>query len=230
MVRADREQGQHGFHQQGTYGFGLDTKKKTLRASEQKEAERCAWRKQAADLPVSDLVFVDETGTTIAMTRLYAYAPRGSRAVGKVPRNYGANMTLIASMSLQGMGPAFILDGSADKTAFEIYVDQILAPSLRAGQIVIVDNLSIHLGAKVKQTIEAKGCRLLFLPAYSPDFSPIEEAFSKLKAILRRIGARSRQALQEALAQALALLTAADALGWFTHCGYPPSVLDERGQ
>jgi transposase len=181
-------------------------------------------------LPASELVFVDETGTTIAMTRLYAYAPRGSRAVGKVPRNYGANMTLIASMSLQGMGPAFILDGSADHTAFEISVEQILALSLREGQIVILDNLSIHLGAKVRQAIEARGCRLLFLPAYSPDFSPIEEAFSKLKALLRRIRARSRQALQEALAQALDLITVADALGWFTHCGYPPSILDERVQ
>jgi transposase len=181
-------------------------------------------------LPTSKLVFVDETGTTIAMTRLYACAPRGSRAVGKVPGNYGANMRLIASMSLQGMGPAFILDGSAESTAFEIYVEQILAPSLREGQIVILDNLSIHLGAKVKQAIEAKGCRLLFLPASSPDFSPIEEAFSKLKAILRRIGARNRQALQEALAQALDLITAADALGWFTHGGYPPPVLDERVQ
>src|SRR5438552_319064 len=110
--------------------------KKTLRASEQQEAERVAWRKQAADLPSQDLVFVDETGSHIAMTPVYAYAPRGERAGGKVPRNYGAIMTLIASMSLAGMGPAFILDGAADSTAFEIYVEQLLAPSLREGQIV----------------------------------------------------------------------------------------------
>jgi transposase len=130
-------------------------------------------------------------------------------------------MTLIASLSLQGMGAAFMLDGAADSAAFEVYVEQILAPSLHAGQIVILDNLSIHQGARVRQAIEARGCRLVFLPAYSPDCSPIEEAFSKLKSILRRVGARTREALQEAIATALTLITAQDALGWFTHCGYP---------
>lgn len=181
-------------------------------------------------MPSLDLVFVDETGTHIAMTPLYAYAPSGQRARGKVPRNYGATMTLIASLSLQGMGPAFVLDGAADSAAFEIYVEQILAPRLIPGQIVILDNLSIHQGPGVRQAIEAKGCRLLFLPAYSPDFSPIEEVFSKVKTFLRRQGARTREALQEALAQALDLISEADALGWFTHCGYPPPVLDERSQ
>jgi transposase len=177
-----------------------------------------------------DLVFVDETGSHIAMTPLYAYAPRGQRAFGKVPRNYGAIMTLIASLSMQGMGEALILDGAADSAAFEIYIEQVLAPSLHAGQIVILDNLSIHLGSRVKQAIEAKGCRLLFLPAYSPDFSPIEEAFSKLKTFLRREGARTREALQEAIAQALTLITEQDALGWFLHCGYLPPVASEMAQ
>jgi transposase len=217
-------------YQSGQDGFGLDAKKKTIRASEQKEAERAAWRTQAADLPSQDLVFVDETGSHIAMTPLYAYAPRGARAVGKVPRNYGAIMTLIASMSLTGMGPAFVLDGAADSAAFEVYIEQVLAPSLKPGQIVILDNLSIHLGSRVKQAIEAKGCRLLFLPAYSPDFSPIEEAFSKLKTVLRRVGARTREDLQEAIAAALDLITVQDALGWFTHCGYPPSRSTEMAQ
>jgi transposase len=176
------------------------------------------------------LVFVDETGSHIAMTPLYVYAPRGQRAYGNVPRNYGAIMTLIASMSMQGMGEALILDGAADAAAFEVYIEQVLAPSLRPGQIVILDNLSIHLGSRVKQTIEARGCRLLFLPAYSPDFSPIEEAFSKLKTFLRRQEARTREALQEAIAQALTLITAQDALGWFLHCGYPPPTAGETVQ
>ena len=222
--------GESGQHQSRQNGSGLDAKKKTLRASEQNETARAAWREQAAHLCHQDLVFIDETGSHIAMTPLYAYAPRGQRAIGKVPRNYGANMTLIASMSLQGMGEALILDGAADATAFEIYMEQILAPSLRPGQIVILDNLSIHLGSRVKQAIEARGCRLLFLPAYSPDFSPIEEAFSKLKASLRRVGARTREDLQEAIAQALTLITAQDALGWFTHCGYPPPPPSEKDQ
>jgi len=230
LQRNARHRGQSGQYHPCKTGLGLDAKKKTIRASEQKEAERAAWREQAAHLESSDLVFVDETGSHIAMTPLYAYAPRGQRAYGKVPRNYGAIMTVIASMSLSGMGPAFLLDGSADSAAFEIYVEQLLAPSLRPGQIVVLDNLSIHQGPRVRQAIEARGCRLLFLPAYSPDFSPIEEAFSKLKTFLRRVSARTREALQEAIAQALDLITATDALGWFTHCGYPPPVLDQEVQ
>jgi transposase len=170
---------------------------------------------------------VDETGSHIALTPLYAYAPRGQRAVGKVPRNYGANTTLMASLSRQGMGEAFILAGAADAVAFELYIEQILAPSLHRGQIVIMDNLSIHQGRRVRQAIEAKGCQLLFLPAYSPDLSPIEEAFSKLKTYLRRVGARTHQALIDAITQALLTVTAADARGWFTHCGYPTPLQSE---
>ncbi|WP_126602002.1 IS630 family transposase [Dictyobacter aurantiacus] len=201
--------------------LGWTRKKKSLRASEQDDAARAAWREQAKKLPTQDLVIVDETGTQINMTPLYAYAPRGERAVGRVPRNYGANLTLIASLSLEGMGEAMLLDGAADGVAFEIYVEQILASSLRPGQIVILDNLSIHLGPRVKQAIEERSCQLLFLPAYSPDFSPIEGAFSKLKTLLRRVGARTREALQDAIIQALPSITAQDALGWFLHCGYP---------
>ena len=120
------------------------------------------------------------------------------------------------------MGEALILEGSADSTVFEIYIEQILAPSLHAGQIVVMDNLSTHTGEKVRQAIEARGCQLLFLPSYSPDLSPIEEAFSKLKAFLRCVGARTPEALQEAIGQALLTITDQDALGWFTHCGYLP--------
>jgi transposase len=208
----------------------LDAKKKILRASEQDEAERAAWRERAKHLTTQDLVVVDETGSRINMTPLYAYAPKGERAVGKVPRNYGTNLTLIASLSVHGMGEAMLLDGSADGTAFETYIEQILAPSLRPGQIVILDNLSIHLGPRVEEAIEAQGCRLLFLPAYSPDFSPIEGAFSKLKAILRRVGARTREALQDAIIQALPTITPADALGWFRHCGYPTPEIERTAQ
>src|SRR5713226_739291 len=222
--------GEYGQHQSRQSCPGLDAKKKTLVAREQDERARAAWREQARQLASQDLVFLDETGSHIAMTPLYAYAPRGQRAIGKVPRNYGANMTLLASLSMHGMGEALILDGAADTATFEVYIEQILAPSLRPGQIVILDNLSIHLGSQVKQAVEAKGCRLVFLPAYSPDFSPIEEAFSKLKTFLRRVGARTREDLQEAIAQALTRITAQDALGWFTHCGYPSPVTPEVEQ
>ena len=172
----------------------MDTEKKVLQASERKEEERRQWREQTQELDARKFVFLDESGSNIALTRLYARAPKGKRAHGSLPRNRGKNMTLIASLSLQGLGESLILDGSANAEVFEIYVEQILAPSLQPGQMVIMDNLSIHKGEKVRQLIEARGCQLLFLPAYSPDLSPIEEAFSKVKAVLRRIGARTREA------------------------------------
>ena len=136
-------------------------------------------------------------------------------------------MTLLASLSLQGMGEALILEGSADTSVFEIYMKQILVPSLQVGHIVVMDNLSTHTGEKIRQAIEARGCQLLFLPSYSPDLSPIEEAFSKLKAFLRRVGARTPETLQEALGQALLTITVQDAHGWFGHYGYQ-SVASDR--
>jgi transposase len=201
---------------------GLDAQKKTLGANERNEEERTAWRAEVSPLPAQQLVFVDECGSNIALTPIYARAPKGERATGRVPRNRGKNTTLIASLSLEGMGAAMILEGSANGAAFEIYVEQLLAPSLHAGQIVVMDNLRAHKGERVRQALEAKGCQVLFLPGYSPDFSPIEETFSKLKAYLRRAGARTREALEEAMCQALLTVSAQDARGWFSHCGYVP--------
>ncbi len=141
-----------------------------------------------------------------------------------MPRNRGKNTTLLASLSSEGLGACMRLQGATNAVAFEIYLEQLLLPSLVPGQIVVMDNLSVHKGARVRQLIEGRGCQLLFLPAYSPDFSPIEETFSKIKATLRRIGARTREALEEALAQALEMVTSQDAHGWFAHCGYLPST------
>jgi transposase len=155
---------------------------------------------------------------------LYAWAPKGKRAKGSAPRTRGKNTTLIASLTWSGMGPAMIIEGGANAVAFETYVEEILAPTLSAGQTVILDNLGAHKGKKIPELIEARGCRLLFLPGYSPDFSPIEEAFSKLKNALRRAGARTHEALQEAICQAFLTITAQDAQGWFRHCGYLPAL------
>lgn len=215
-----RAAGESSNHGPGYYEPGLDAKKKTLAASERDEEARAAWRVQAGQEPREDWIFVDECSTHLALTSLYARSPRGTRAIGKVPRNYGSNLTLLASLSVQGMGEALILEGAADTRAFEIYIERLLAPSLQPGQTVVMDNLSTHHSARVRQAIEARGCRLLFLPSYSPDLSPIEPAFSKLKTCLRRIDARTQEALQEAIAQALETITAQDARGWFTHCGY----------
>jgi transposase len=210
-------------HESSDQAAGLDAKKKSLGATERNEEERAAWRENASKLPTEALVFLDECGSNIALTPVYARAPKGERARGSVPRNRGKNTTLIAALSLEGMGAAMILEGSANATAFEVYVEQVLAPTLQAGQIVIMDNLQAHKSARVRLAIETKGCQLLFLLGYSPDLSPIEEAFSKLKTALRRAGARTREALEEAIAQALLTITAQDAQGWFQHCGYLPA-------
>jgi transposase len=167
------------------------------------------------------LVFVDECGTHTSMMRLRARAPRGERAYGRVPRNRGKNTTLLASMTSSGMGPCLAVEGSTTKAVFEAYVERVLLPSLSPGRVVVMDNLAAHKGERVRELIEGRGCSLLFLPPYSPDFSPIEEAFSKVKARLRRAAARTRAALVEAIGQALDAVTAKDARGWFAHCGYP---------
>jgi transposase len=198
----------------------LDTKKKSLAASERHEEERARWREQMKEGEAKPWVFVDECGSNIALTPLYARAPKGQRAPDSVPRNRGKNTTLIASLSLEGIGASMMIEGAANGAAFEAYVEHILVPSLQEGQIVVMDNLRVHKTARVRQLIEEKGCQLRFLPAYSPDFSPIEEAFSKLKTVLRRSKARTREALEEAIVQALLTVTSQDAHGWFEHGGY----------
>jgi transposase len=168
------------------------------------------------------LVFVDETGTNTAMAPRYAWSRRGTRANARAPRNPGPNTTLISALSLDGIGPAMVVEGATTTEVFEAYVRQVLVPSLRPGQIVILDNLSVHTGERIRRWIENAGCRLHFLPAYSPDFNPIEWAFAKLKSGLRRAMARSRDALLAAIAAGLAAITTADARGWFYGCGYVP--------
>jgi len=211
------------FHNEPCYrSFKVDTEKKTLAASERKEEERREWEEKAKHLDARKLVFLDESGSNIALTRLYGRAPKGKRARGSIPRNRGKNMTVISCLTFDGLGESLILDGAANGELFELYIERFLAPSLKPGQIVIMDNLSIHKRQKVRELIEARGCEVLFLPPYSPDFSPIEEAFSKIKAVLRKIGARTRDALQEALEYALTTVSASDAAGWFRHCGYLP--------
>lgn len=163
---------------------------------------------------------LDECGSHLALTPLYARAPRGQRAVGTVPRNRGKNPTLIAGLSLAGIQAPLMLEGAVNTDAFKRYVEQILAPSLPPGQVVVLDNLNVHKSERVQQLIQASGCQLLFLPGYSPDLTPIEAAFSKLKAFLRRRGVRTREALVEAIAAGLETITVQDASGWFGHCGY----------
>jgi len=166
------------------------------------------------------LVFVDEMGTNTSLSVLNAWSRIGKRAYCSVPRNRGKNTTLLASMSVEGMGSALAVEGATDREVFEAYLEEVLAPSLRSGQIVVMDNLSAHKGDRVRELIEERGCELLYLPSYSPDLNPIEEAFSKLKGILRKAEGRSREALIEAMGRALEAITPQDAEGFFRHCGY----------
>jgi len=197
--------------------------KKSQIATERDEEARGLWRWLASRFDAKRLVFVDESGFHTSMARLYARAPRGKRAYGKVPRNRGKNTTLIASITLEGgMGASMTVEGATDALAFETYVEHFLAPSLCEGQVVVLDGLGAHRTEKVRELVQARGADLVFLPSYSPDFNPIEEAFSKIKALVRKEGSRIREALGEAIGRALAAVTPEDAASWFAHAGYWP--------
>jgi len=182
---------------------------------------RAAWWEALEEVDPTALVFVDETGTNLAMTPRYGRAPRGERVVGTVPRNHGPNTTLVAALGLDGVLAAMTVEGAMDRRAFDAFVDQVLVPRLKPGHVVVWDNLSVHKSADALRRIEARGGQLVWLPPYSPDFSPIEQAFSKLKSALRRTGARTREELDTAITAGLATITDADTPGWFAHCGYP---------
>ena len=169
------------------------------------------------------LVFVDEMGVHTALAPIYGYAPKGERLRLSVPRNRGKNTTLLSSMTVDGMGPSLAVEGATTARVFEAYVEKALAPTLRAGQVVVMDNLGAHKPKRVGELIEERGCELLYLPAYSPDYNPIEEAFSKIKRFLRKVAARSKEALVEALGAALSAVSPEEVWGYFEHAGYRPA-------
>lgn len=221
MGRGDRRPRQPGDDVAGGAAAGLDAQKKSLRAAARDEDARAAWREQAAALDPAALVFVDETSTNTAMTPRTARAPRGQRAVGSAPRNHGPHVTLLAALTPDGVGPAMALPGALDGPAFALYAERVPAPALRPGQVVVLDNLSAHKNDDARKAVEAAGGRLLFLPAYSPDFNPIELAFAKVKPALRRAAARTPDDLLAATAAAIDAVTASDARGYYAHCGFP---------
>lgn len=204
----------------GPASAGLDAEQKALAASERDEAARTAWREAVARRDPEQLVFVDESGTHTSLTRLYGWAPHDRRASGSVPRNHGKNTTLVAALTPGGLQEPWLIEGAITTETFEWYIREQLAPQLRPGQVVVLDNLSVHKAASIRHALAARGCELLFLPPYSPDCTPIEQAFSKLKAILRGLGARTHEALVEAMHGAVEAITPADASGWFAHAGY----------
>lgn len=171
-------------------------------------------------LAVESYKFIDESGINLAMTRLFGRAPRGERVVDTVPQNYGPNVTMIGALSLQGLDAVMTVDGATDGAVFRAYVEQVLGPTLVAGDVVIMDNLGAHKVAGIREAIEQRGAQVIYLPPYSPDLSPIEPCWSKVKTALRKAKARTREALERALEQVLSTVTAVDARHWFVHCGY----------
>lgn len=185
--------------------------------------ERAAWKASQPEIDIHRLVFIDETGASTKMARLYGRSPYGQRCVAALPHGHWKTTTFVGALRATGMTAPMVLDGPMDGLAFEAYVTQVLAPTLRPGDMVVMDNLTAHKRAEIAIAIEAAGARLLYLPPYSPDLNPIEMAFAKLKAALRKAAARSIEALVNAIAVALAAFTAQECLNFFAAAGYDRS-------
>jgi transposase len=170
------------------------------------------------------LVFLDETSTPTTLTRRHARALPGQRAVGRIPRGRREAISWLATLTPTGIGESLLVRGAVDRLVFEAFVARVLVPSLRPGQIVVLDNLSVHKSATARARIEAAGCQLVFLPTYSPDFNPIEPAFAKTKQALRRVGTRSFATVVAAVGTALTAITPADAHAFFANAGFPFAV------
>lgn len=172
-------------------------------------------------LPPERLIFLDEAGATTSMTRRYARGPQGERVVGEVPQGHWCVTTMISAINVAGVLASLILEGPTDAEAFATYVEKILAPQLKPDDVVVMDNLSSHKTESVRRAIEACGAKVLFLPPYSPDYNPIEKAWSKVKSYLRKAAERTVEGLWSAIGDALRGITAADCRGFFLSCGIP---------
>lgn len=165
-------------------------------------------------------MFLDEFGCNQGMTRRYAWAPKGKKAIGYAPVNYGENVSVVAAMRLDGVGASMQIEGAMTGEAFLKYLHRFLVPTLRPNDVVVMDNLSVHKVEGVAEAIRSAGARVLYLPPYSPDYNPIELCFSKIKTFLRKAEARTKKGLDQALTQAFQSITLKDIRGWFKHAGY----------
>lgn len=204
--------------------LGYTRKKKTLHAAERDEDEdvraaRLAYRAEQKTMAAGKLVFVDECGTQLQMTRTYARSPKGQRAEGAKPA-HRKNVSLVGALGLRRMRTALMVEGAVDGALFKTFVNDLLVPVLQPGDTVLLDNPTIHKGQAIEAAIRATGATLQYLPAYSPDLSPLEACWSKVKESLRSAGARTFPSLQKALKRALDQITESDIKGWFQHCGY----------
>ncbi len=181
---------------------------------------RREWIAGQADLNPEKLVFIDETGTATDMARRYGRSPRGERLVAAVPRGHWKTVTFVAALRHDGLTAPCVFDGPMNGECFRAYVEQVLAPTLQPGDIVVLDNLASHKVTGIRQAIEAAGASVRYLPAYSPDLNPIEQAIAKLKAFLRKEAARTVTALIGAIAAALKTFTTSECANYLRHCGY----------
>ena len=202
--------------------LGLTRKKKTLHADERDrpdvQTKRRSFRRKVKKIEPERLVFVDETGVTTAMTPTYAWAPRGERAYASAPGSW-ESVTLTAAVALDGVRAPLVFQGSTNAPTFQAYVEEVLVPALHEGDVVVFDNLSAHLGPAVAEAIERAGASVLPLPPWSPDYTPIEEMYSKVKEFLRRVAARVKGDLYDAIGEALREVTPEDIVGWFKEAG-----------
>jgi transposase len=203
---------------------GPAAEKKSIYAREQDSEEgrrrRQAWREQIASIDARRLVFVDESGATTERTRRYGRAPGGQRVREATPAGHWRTLTVLGAMSADGLIATMTIEAPTDREVFLGYLEEVLCPRLKPGQIVVMDNLSSHKVTGVSELIRAAGAELLYLPPYSPDFNPIEKCWSKLKQKLRSLKARSLDALETAVGQAIPDISSHNAQAWFRHCGY----------
>jgi len=202
----------------------LTRKKKTLHANEAESERVQKLRSQywttIGFVNLKDLVFIDETGVNLSLTRRYARAKIGKRAYSKCPFNRGKNITLIGALAMSGLVASFTFEGWTNKDAFITYIKEVLVPQLWSGACVVMDNLPAHKAKEVREAIESVGARVEFLSPYSPDFNPIENCWSKLKEYLRSQESRTYEELNQAITESIKLVTDKDIIGWFTHCCY----------
>jgi transposase len=204
--------------------LGAAAQKKSLRAQEQDTGEnlwrRQGWWEQIAELDPACLVFLDESGVTTEMTRRYGWAPRPQRVSEAVPAGHWRTLTVLAALTVEGVLASMTIESPTDGDVFLAFLEHALGPRLQPGHIVVLDNLGAHKVDGVRGLIESRGAQLLYLPPYSPDFNPIEQAWSKLKQLLRGARARVLDQLEPAIARAIAAITPQNARAFFSHCGY----------
>ena len=217
---AKAEGGCGGDFGQSAGGGKVDAEKKSIIAAERNNRKRAGFWRRVKRIAHERLKFVDEAGFNRAMTRLWGRAPKGERVRESVPRNYGANISTLSLMSLSGVEATMTIEGSVDTMVFNIFAEEFIRPRLKLGDVLVLDNLGAHRASRIEQIAESCGAKVIWLPPYSPDFSPIEQMWSKLKTYLRKVKARTSEELDRAVAEGLQLITESDCRSWFKHCGY----------